>query len=241
MRLVTHIKSRKKGTARCCRAAPRKEVRIGMVSLTDDIMGKLPGKVKSGTGTALRAGQEVIKKSGSLADEIKGLCVILLKGLEFTTENVVDAVKDVAFKKSGDVKYSSQNISVDQLKKSGKVFKVDDMVSGDVMKHFDKHCRKMGIKYSAMKDCRDGDGKPSYILFFQGNDSDLILQAMQGGCRDFDREKSGNLQKQSKQEQKQEQRESVKAKLAFFRDRVAARDKSREVVEKHKDIAEMSR
>ncbi len=212
-----------------------------MSSLTDDILGKLPGKVKSGTGTVLRAGQEAIRGTGSLADGIKGLCVIISNGLEFTTENVVSAVKDAAFKKSGDVKYSSQNISVDQLKKSGKVFKVDDMISGDVMKHFDKHCRKLGIKYSAMKDCRDGDDKPSYILFFQGNDSDLILQAMQGGCRDFDREKTGSLQKQARQEQKQEQRESVKAKLAFFRDRVAARDKSREAVEKHKDLAEMSR
>ncbi|MCM1103272.1 MAG: PcfB family protein [Clostridium sp.] len=205
-----------------------------MPSLTDDLMGRLPEQVKKGANTALKAGQQAVKGTESLANEIKGLCVILLKGLDFTTENVVNAVKDVAFKASKDVKYSSHNISVDQLKKSGKVFKVDDMVSGDVMKHFDKHCRKMGIKYSAMKDCRDGDDKPAYILFFQGNNSDLILQAMQNGCKDFDREKSGAVHKQ-------EQRESVKAKLAFFRDRVAARDKSREVVEKQKNLAEMSR
>ncbi|MBD5469131.1 MAG: PcfB family protein [Lachnospiraceae bacterium] len=205
-----------------------------MPSLTDDLMGNMPENVKKGANAALKAGREVVKGAGNISNEIKGLCVILLKGLDFTTENVVNAVKDVAFKASKDVKYSSRNISVDQLKKSGKVFKVDDMVSGDVMKHFDAHCRKMGIKYSAMKDCRDD--KPAYILFFQGNDSDLILQAMQSGCRDFDREKAGALDKG-----KQEQRESVKAKLAFFRDRVAARDKSREVVEKQKNLAEMSR
>ncbi len=203
-----------------------------MPSLTDDLMGKLPEQMKKGANATLKAGQQAVKGTESLANGVKGLCVILLKGLDFTTENVVNAVKDVAFKASKDVKYSSHNISVDQLKKSGKVFKVDEMVSGDVMKYFDKHCRKMGIRYSAMKDCRDD--KPSYILFFQGNDSDLILQAMQNGCRDFDREKSGAVYKQ-------EQRESVKAKLAFFRDRVAARDKSREVVEKQKNLAEMSR
>lgn len=205
-----------------------------MPSLTDDLMGNLPEQMKKGANSALKAGQDVVKGAGSISNEIQGLCVMLLKGLDFTTENVVNAVKDVAFKASKDVKYSSRNISVDQLKKSGKVFKVDDMVSGDVMKHFDKHCRKMGIQYSAMKDCRDD--KPAYILFFKGNDSDLILQAMQSGCRDFDKEKAGVLGKG-----KQEQRESVKAKLAFFRDRVAARDESREVVEKHKNLADIAR
>lgn len=198
-----------------------------MSSLTDDIMDKVPGNVQKGSSMALKAG----KGTEKLTDNVKGLCVILLKGLDFTTDNVMNAVKDVAFKASKDVKYSSHNISVDQLKKSGKVFKVDDMVSGDVMKHFDKHCRKMGIKYSAMKDCREG--QPSYILFFQGNDSDLIFQAMQNGYRDYNKQKASRLDKQ-------EPRESVKAKLSFFRDRVAAR-KDRKPVEKQRSHAEMSR
>ncbi len=202
-----------------------------MSSLTDDIMDKVPGNVQKGSSMALKAGKEVVKGTEKLTDNVKGLCVILLKGLDFTTDNVMNAVKDVAFKASKDVKYSSHNISVDQLKKSGKVFKVDDMVSGDVMKHFDKHCRKMGIKYSAMKDCREG--QPSYILFFQGNDSDLIFQAMQNGYRDYNKQKASRLDKQ-------EPRESVKAKLSFFRDRVAAR-KDRKPVEKQRSHAEMSR
>jgi len=223
-------------------------------NLTDEVMGK----TSEGAKKAVEASAKVLKEAKDGLKEaeksIKGICLLLIKGTAFNADAVMSAVKNVAFKKTGDIKFSKNNIDISELRKTGHVYAVEENILQDAMKYFDKHCKECGVKYSAMKDTR-GEGKPdykpSYMVFFEGKDTDLILHVLKEAYKDYAEEKQNDKQaeksgrkneqeknqsgeKQEKENQeKPEKRESVKAKLAFFRDRVAARDKERDAVEKH--------
>lgn len=189
---------------------------------------------------------------------IKGICLILGKGTEFTTHNVMKAVKDLAYNKTGNIEFSNQNIDMVQLQQSGKVSKIDENITADVMKHFNAQCKRFGVKYSAMKDERDPEN-PSYMIFYNGKSGEIILQVMKEAYKDYmesqkQTEKSQQEQKQQQEQkkkrgtfwgkQKQEEpqkRESVRAKLAFFRDRVADRETDREALEKNVRHADRQR
>lgn len=217
-----------------------------MPSITDELMGKTSDGAKKTAKESFKVMKEV--------RPVKGICLLLMNATEFTTDAVMRAVHDAAFKRTGDIKYSDNNIDISNLKKSGRVYPIEENILQDAMKYFDKHCKECGVKYSAMKDTR-GEGKPdykpSYMVFFEGKDTDLILHVLKEAYKDYAEEKQNDKQaeksgrkneqeknqsgeKQEKENQeKPEKRESVKAKLAFFRDRVAARDKERDAVEKH--------
>lgn len=230
-------------------------------------MGKTPEAAKKTAEATLKALNEVKKnaKDGKEATKgiVKGICLLMLDSTEFTVDTVMAAVKKVAFKKTGDIKYSRNNINISKLRKSGHVYQVEENILQDAMKYFDAQCKKFGIKYTAMKDTRGEDKpdyKPSYMVFFEGKDSNLILNVLQEAYKDYaenqqkakDAEKAGHgkesPEKQSGDKHSRktgkdqpEKRESVKAKLAFFRDRVAARDNERDEVEKHHHRSDIQR
>lgn len=231
-----------------------------MSSITDELMGKTPEAAKKTVVTTLKAMKGVrsgIKEAGSA---VKGICILLMKGTDFTTDSVMRAVHDVAFRRTGDIKYSKNNIDISKLRKSGHVYPMEENILQETMKYFDQQCKKYGIKYSAMKDTRGEDKldyKPSYMVFFEGRDTDLIMQALQEAYKDYaeeqqhdkserkeeqkdqhDKRKDGKLNENAK---KPEQRESVKAKLAFFRDRVTDREQKRDAIEKHHQHTDIQR
>lgn len=225
------------------------------MSITDDIMGKAPDNIGKASDMALKAVKEGREGLNDAAGAVKGICLLLGKGVGFSEANVMKAVKAVAFKKTGDIKFSNANIDISKLRKSGHVYRVEENILAEVMGGFDAQCKKHGIKYSAMKDTR-GEGKPdykpSYMVFFEGRDSDMILSVLQEAYKDY-AEKQEQEKGQDKTEEKKgrwrktdktvnpEKRESVKAKLAFFRDRVAARDAERDDVEKHHQRSDIQR
>lgn len=194
-----------------------------MANLTDEMTSKVINDGTKAAQASLKAAQKVTKetlKAGESA--VKGICLLILDGGAFTTENVMKAVKSVAFKKTGDVKFSKNNIDIAALQKSGRVYKVDENITADVMKHFDAQCKKYGVKYAAMKDERNPD-KPAYMVFFEGKKSEMILHVMQEAHKDYiesleaqKEEKAPKMKNAQKDKQKDTSRESVKAKLAFF-------------------------
>ena len=219
-----------------------------MSSLTDELTGKALDSGKQAASASAKVIKQTAKVAKTGAEAVKGICLLLLEGGDFTTEKVMKAVKDVAFKKTGDIKFSRNNIDISKLRESGKVYQIDQNILSDVMKHFDAQCKKHGIKYSAMKDTRNADKpnyKPSYMVFFEGRDSEVILNALRESYKDYmdyleaskekEKPEKGRGVFKKKQKDAPEKRESVKAKLAFFRDRVAARDKERDAVEKHRN------
>ncbi len=190
---------------------------------------------------------------------IKGICLILDKGTEFTTQNVMRAVRNLAYNKTGNIEFSNQNIDMQKLQESGKVSRIEDNITADVMKHFDKQCKRFGVKYSAMKDERD-TANPSYMIFYNGKSAEIILQVMKEAYKDYveaqkqadkpgreqEKEKEGEKGKNRgfghrQQREETQKKESVRAKLAFFRDRVANREKDRDVLEKNVRHADRQR
>lgn len=226
------------------------------MSITDDIMGKAPDQLAKTMDLTLKAAHEAKSGVKDVAGAVKGICLLLIKS-DFSESAVMQAVKAVAFKKTGDIKFAKQNIDIEKLRKSGHVYKVEDNVVADVMKAFDKQCKKHGVKYSAMVDTRGEDKpdyKPSYMVFFEGKDDTLIINALTEAYKDYAEQQKKEAEKDAPQKKKglfkgkkeqtttdPEQRESVKAKLAFFRDRVTARDKERDAVEKHHQHDDISR
>lgn len=217
------------------------------MSITDEIIGKTPTQIEKASDLSLKAVREARGLIKDTAGTVKGICLLLVKGTDFTESNVMKAVRYAAFKKTGDIKYSKNNIDISKLRASGHVYRVEENILGEVMSCFDEQCKKYGIKYSAMKDTREEgkpDYKPSYMVFFEGRDSDTILHVLQEAWKDYnerqekegkkeENQKEGSFKNRSKDKNmKPEERESVKAKLAFFRDRVTARDAERGAVEK---------
>lgn len=218
------------------------------MSLTDDIYNKMLNKAESsaqqilqGNNPAVRAAGTVIKRTekaaaGAGKTALKGICLII-KGGAFTTENIMRKTAEVV---TGDIKFSKRNLHIDELKKSGRVTMVEDNVTADVMKYFDKHCKKFGVHYTAMKDKADKNN-PSYYVFFNNKDSAVILKVMKLAYQDYDKAVKKGLLKTKASNKEGEPRESVKAKLAFFRDRVATRDNEQRNVEKHYHKSEISK
>lgn len=104
------------------------------------------------------------------------------------------------------------------------------------MRHFDKACKDAGVKYSAMKDEREAQN-PQYYIFYEGKTADVILHVMQEAYKGYMAEQ----EQKAKNPDRSNTRESIRAKLAFFRDRVAARDRESETVEKHRTHTEPQR
>lgn len=223
------------------------------MSITDEIMGKAPDQAIKAAGGA----KDGLKNAAGV---VKGICLLLMKSADFSVATVMQAVKNVALKQTGDIKYSKNNIDITKLRESGHVYKMDDSITAEVMGAFDNQCKKYGIKYSAMIDTRDEgkpDYKPSYMIFFEGKDDTLIINAITEAYLEYEKhqkvkaiaedvtpQKEKSRQRFGREnDQKQDdpkQRESIKAKLAFFRDRVTARDAERDAVEKlhqHDDIS----
>lgn len=213
--------------------------------ITKKIFDKSPDVVSKSYQGAKQAGSDILYVEGKT---LKGICIILGNGTEFTTKNVMKAVKQIAFHKTGSIKYSGQNVDMEELKKSGSVTVANEHVTEEVMQFFDKYCKKFGVKYNAVLDERDPEN-PSYMLFFNGKNDKIILKALQEAYLDY--EKSQVKREQGKEPQKEkgkkknkrqtQEKESVRAKLAFFRNRVADRDKEQENVERHHNRSERQR
>ena len=208
-----------------------------MPSLTDELMTKAVGKAADKGPQAIAnmldgAGKGV--KTGGKA--LKGICLMLGKGVNFTTENVMNAINEKVLQKTGDIRFSRRNVSIDELSKSGFVKKIDDAVTADVMRYFDKACKDAGVKYSAMKDEREPQ-YPQYYIFYEGKTADVILHVMQEAYKGYMAEQ----EHKAKNPDRSNTREGIRAKLAFFRDRAAARDRESEAVEKHRMHTEPQR
>lgn len=172
---------------------------------------------------------------------VKGACLVIKAGA-FTLETLMAAVKACSFMKTNDLKYSPRNISINQLKKSGKVSSISDEITEENMKYFDKYCKEFGIKYSAMKDERDA-ADPKYIVFFESKDTESVMKALQEGYKDYEKAKAAGKDKMQGKEAKSEERDSVVGKLYSFRSWVKHRDELNKETDKLKtqEHTEMSR
>lgn len=201
------------------------------MSLTDEMTAEMLKQTSDSAKKALKAG----KKAGEFA---KGICLILDKGVTFTADNVMQAVKSVAFVSTKDIRFSKRNININEFQKNKDVRMVGEAVTADVMKYFDRHCKKYGVKYSAVYNSKEDN----YTIFFEGKKENTIFKVMQEAFKDYT-EEIKNKGKNVKKEKEPETRESVKAKLAFFRNWVKNRDgaKEKDGLEKNHHLSDRQR
>lgn len=163
---------------------------------------------------AKKAAGKLARPAGKGA--VKGICLIV-KASELTAKTLMAAVRHCLYEKTGNIGYSNRNISMRALKKSGRVSIMPEGVTRDVMQYFDKYCKQYGIKYSVMLDQRNPESQ--YMVFFQSDNADLIMKALQEGYKDFSKNALGKRKMQGK-EARSEERDSVVGKLYSFRSRV---------------------
>lgn len=193
-----------------------------MSSITDQIADKIESAMpdlisKSGRtlSSGISAGGKAVTTAGKAS--VKGI-VLILSGVELTTENVMNAVKGIALTATKDLKFSKRNLDINTLKSQGSVKKIEESVVQDVMYFFDKNCKEFGLQYNIMKDTK-ADNK--YYIFFNGRDEAVIHAAIEKSYKDFVTDKG---KKAERQEKFNDAKESVLAKLAFFRNCVTARE-----------------
>lgn len=182
---------------------------------TADKLERMAEKSIPKAGQTVRSTAGAAVKGAGLASKttIKGI-VLIISGANFTRREIMDAFKSVALMKTKDIKFSKRNVKINELQKKGSVKNIDEEVKKEVMYYFDKNCKKYGIEYNALK---DAEKENTYMIFFSGRSESLIHQAIRGAYVDY-------TKAEEKKEHHQEQRESVRAKLEFFRNRITANE-----------------
>ena len=156
-----------------------------MASISDDLTRKFfdtaPDKAIKAAGTAKKAVKET---KDTLVGAGKGLVsgvVFVFKGGKFTADAVMSKVGNMMANKNGIVEHARNSISMAELYSSGKVTRLDDTISKDVMKYFNRHCDKTGIKYSVMKE----SGTDNYYVFFKSGELDAVRTLIQESYKDY--------------------------------------------------------
>lgn len=193
------------------------------MSVTDDISSQLMGKVEEGIRAAPGMAKGALHGAAGVGKGAEAGIVLVFKGGAFTA----DKIMSIAGKLSHNPKYSRQNISIAELEKNSDIKMVDDSITKDVMKYFDAGCKRYGVKYSAVMD-KSNPKEPTYYVFFKGKESTVIEHIMKEAYASYVKEQA-------------KPRFSVKAKLAFFLDRVKARDSEQQEKERHNNRADRQR
>jgi len=186
-----------------------------MASLTEQLQEDTPKKIKE----AVDITAKTAKRMG------KGIALIL-ENTVLSEKSIMKAL-DKKLEKTGDIRYSHKNVSIEELQKSGRVERVDELMLQESMRYFDKYCREFGVKYSALKTKQlgeDGTEREGYMIFFEGRNDKLIEDIMRRAVADWTKDQS--LMKAAKEAGKdtakaaaEVAKPSVLAKLAFFRNR----------------------
>lgn len=177
------------------------------MSITDEVYGQFTNKIESGASEIIRSvpgtANEAVDLSKKIIQEGVAGIALVFKAPVFTAEYIMKAIGKI----TNDPQYASQNISIEELSKNSDIKQIDAAMTKDKMRHFDKACKKYGVKYNAVVD-RSDKKEPTYYVFFQGKETQVIEQAMKESYKSYVKEQVSP-------------RLSVKAKLAFFRSKVA--------------------
>lgn len=182
-----------------------------MSQISDQAADKMERMAEHAMPKAGQAAMETVRAAGKGAAftskaAVKGI-VLIISGVDFTRKEIMDALRAVALMNTKNIKFSKRNIKIQELKAKGSVKNIDETLKKEVMYYFDKNCKKFGVEYNALK---DAENDKKYMIFFSGRDEAVIHQVIKHAYQDY-------TKAEIKKEQRQEKRESVRAKLEFFR------------------------
>lgn len=188
------------------------------MSLTDEANNEIVNKVERVAPYVIRAVPVMVKVP------VNGIALVF-KASKFTSKTIMQATGQML----RNPKYYKNNISISELEKNSDIRQVDVNLTKNEMHYFEKSCNKFGVKYNAVVD-KSNPKEPTYYVFFRGKDASVIESAMKETYEMF-------LKEQAKP------KISIRAKLAFFHDRVKERNEKQQDLgkEKHHNKSEPQR
>lgn len=209
-----------------------------MASISDDLAKKFfdeaPGKALKAAGVTKQAVKETKDTAVNAGKHLFSGVVLIFKGGKFTADAVMSKIGNMMANNSGAVERARNSISMADLYNAGKVTRLDDTISKDVMKYFNRHCDKTGIKYSVMKE----SGTDNYYVFFKSGELDAVKTLIQESYKDYLNERKQQEKKGPGQEA-DKKKESVRERLRNLKEDTKVH--SREEPEKNHNRSERSR
>ena len=161
-----------------------------MASLSDEITNKIISEAPDKTLKALKETKQALKGTAHGAGKVGHVAasgvVIILRRPFLTANTVMKSIGDMMANNNGRVEYSKNNVDMGKLYESGGVSRLDEAISKDVMKYFNKYCKQNGIKYSVLKDA----STDTYYLFFKSKELEAINTILQQSYKDYMNERS---------------------------------------------------
>lgn len=186
-----------------------------MASLTEQLQEDTKNSMKD----AVKTGEKTVQAVG------KGI-ELIINGTVLSENTIMNAL-DKKVENTGDISFSYVNVTMEELQKSGKVERIDEPVLNEAMRYFDKYCREYGVKYSAIKVTQDAEknAEDKFIIFFEGKNDKVIEHIIRQAIADWQKaqqnsKENGKEKNADTEKGETKERQSVLAKLAFFRDRV---------------------
>lgn len=192
-----------------------------MASISDEITQKFlddaPGKALMAAGATKQALKDTKDTAVNTGKKFFSGIVLVFRGGKFTTDTVMANIGNMMANNSGVVEHAKNSISMADLYNAGKVTRLDDTISRDVMKYFNRHCDETGIKYSVMKE----SGTDNYYVFFKSNELEAIKTIIQESYKDYLNERRQEQRKRPGQEKTEDKKkDSVREKLKEKHDKV---------------------
>ncbi len=186
-----------------------------MASISDEITQKFlddaPGKALRAAGATKQALKDTKDTAVNTGKKFFSGIVLVFNGGKFTADAVMTRIGNMVANSSGAVEHAKNSISMADLYSAGKVTSLDDTISKEVMKYFNRHCDKCGIKYSVLKE----SGTDSYYVFFKSRELEAVRTVIQESYKDYLKERrqeqGRDPERQGKAEDKK--KDSVREKL----------------------------
>lgn len=180
-----------------------------MASISDELTQKIlddaPGKVLRAAGATKQALKETKDTAVNTGKKLFSGIVLVFKGGRFTADAVMTKIGNMMANKSGTVEHAKNSISMEDLYSAGKVTRLDDTISKDVMKYFNRHCDGTGIKYSVMKE----SGTDNYYIFFKSNELEAVKTIIQESYKDYLKERGQEQKRGPGREETQDKKKTA--------------------------------
>lgn len=209
-----------------------------MASISDELTGKffdeVPGKALKAAGATKQVLKETKDTTVNAGKKLFSGIVFVFKGGKFTADAVMTKIGNMMANNSGAVEHAKNSISMADLYSAGKVTRLDDTISKDVMKYFNRHCDSAGIKYSVMKE----SGTDNYYVFFKSNELEAVKTIIQESYKDYLNERKQQTERNPEREKTEDKKkDSVREKLKKNHEKVH----NSEELDRHHNREERSR
>lgn len=150
--------------------------------------------------------KKILKTSAKFSEKagingVKLAFKVYMRHKKKSKENFAESLKESIENASDENKATV--VSIDELKESGTIKKLDGNLSKELMGYFEPYCVSQKVQYAVI--CDKADGKDVYTIFFKAQDAAQIAYCLEKGLSDYEKE----LNQKKEQEQNAERKEEA--------------------------------